>query len=555
MDYDVIVIGSGFGGSVMSCRLVEKGYHVCLLERGKRWNMFEFPRRIHDVRKKLFWDPADKKFGIMEIRDYPESDLMSVTASGLGGGSLIYANVLMPMDHDYFYGWPQGINKDTLDPYYDRVLSTMEASPYPIDSDPFYAQTPKTQVFKKIASELTPPVDALSTPTFTLPALAIRFQGDYPGHQSLNKHGATQSKCTKCGECDIGCNIHAKNTLDLNYLVRAQNKVINKSPLEIRTHAEVEFIEPLPTGGFKITYKNPLNPQEITTLTTSKVVVSAGSLGSTALLLRMKQLNCLPKLNSWVGKKWCGNGDLEGTAIDTKHFIDPTNGPVITGAIKYRFKDYPDGYPHGCTIQEAGFPIGLAWYLSGKIWQPKSFWAFLKLGIHYIKNFLAPYIPFLKPSHEINIGDEFARAIDKGDFINKAFLFLGMGRDRSDGEIKLRADGQPIIEWKIKGSELHYDRVRKEMQNLAEKLQGTFVDNPLTHLHKIIAVHPLGGCPMADSSKDGAVGTDGQSFDYPGLYVVDGSIIPTSLGPNPSLTIAALAEMIADRFPVKSTNN
>lgn len=124
-DYDVIVIGSGFGGSVMSCRLVEKGYRVCLLERGQKWNMFSFPRRINDIRNKLFWDPEDNKYGFMEIRDYPESDLMSVTASGLGGGSLIYANVLMPMEPDYFYQWPGGINKSTLDPYYNKVLDTM----------------------------------------------------------------------------------------------------------------------------------------------------------------------------------------------------------------------------------------------------------------------------------------------------------------------------------------------------------------------------------------------------------------------------------------------
>jgi cholesterol oxidase len=549
MDFDFIIIGSGFGGSVMSCRLVEKGYKVCLLERGRRWSMFEFPRRIHDVRKNLFWDPEDKKFGFMEVRDYPESDLMSVTASGLGGGSLIYANVLMPMDENYFYGWPGNITKTSLDPYYDRVLNMMEAKPYPFHTDPFYRNTPKTAIFAKIAEELTTPDDALTAPTFVLPSLAIRFTGDFPGQQSLNQHGALQSKCTKCGECDIGCNIHAKNTLDLNYLHYAQDPTKHKNPLTVLTESQVTRIKPLATGGYGVTYCNPKLPAETREITGQKVIVSGGSLGSTALLLRMKKEGHLPKLNEWLGKKWCGNGDLEGTVLGTAHHIDPTNGPVITGAIKYRFKDYPDGYPHGCTIQEAGFPIGLAWYLSGKIWQPKSFLAFLKLGIHYVRNFLAPYFPFLAPSREINIGDEIARAIDQGSFINRAFLLLGMGRDRSDGEIKLRDDGQPVIHWKINSSQLHYDRVRKEMQQIAEKLKGHFVDNPLTHFHKIVAVHPIGGCPMADTPAEGLVGCDGQSFDYPGLYVVDASIIPTSLGPNPSLTIAALAERIADMIP------
>lgn len=216
--------------------------------------MFEFPRRIHDIRKGLFWDPEDQKYGYMEIRDYPESDLMSVTASGLGGGSLIYANVLMPMDEAYFKGWPGSIDKSYLQPYYDRVLEMMEARPYPFQTDPYYQNTPKTAIFQKIASQLPPPEDALEAPKFVFPALAIRFSGDFPGQQSLNKHGALQSKCTKCGECDIGCNIHAKNTLDLNYLHQAQDKTKNRFPLEVRTNAQVIRIQPI-NGNYKVTYQ------------------------------------------------------------------------------------------------------------------------------------------------------------------------------------------------------------------------------------------------------------------------------------------------------------
>src|ERR1035437_997878 len=137
-DFDVIVIGSGFGGSVMSCRLSEKGYKVCLLERGHRWKMNEFPRRVHEIREKLFWDPEDNKFGIMELRDYDESNVMSVCASGLGGGSLIYANVLMRMPSDFFHNWPGKLTRAKLDPFYDQVIDMLEAAPYPFDSDAFY---------------------------------------------------------------------------------------------------------------------------------------------------------------------------------------------------------------------------------------------------------------------------------------------------------------------------------------------------------------------------------------------------------------------------------
>jgi cholesterol oxidase len=121
-DFDVIVVGSGFGGSVMTCRLAEKGYHVCLLERGKKYGMHEFPRRMDEVRNKLFWDPKDDKFGFMEFKDYPESDVISVSSSGLGGGSLIYANVLMKMPAEFFKDWPCGITRSKLNPYYKWAL-------------------------------------------------------------------------------------------------------------------------------------------------------------------------------------------------------------------------------------------------------------------------------------------------------------------------------------------------------------------------------------------------------------------------------------------------
>ncbi len=111
IDFDMVVIGSGFGGSVMTCRLAEKGYKVCLLERGKKYGMHEFPRRMDEVRKDTFWDPKDGKFGFMQFHSYYGSDVFSVASSGLGGGSLIYANVLMRMPSDFFKGWPGKITR------------------------------------------------------------------------------------------------------------------------------------------------------------------------------------------------------------------------------------------------------------------------------------------------------------------------------------------------------------------------------------------------------------------------------------------------------------
>lgn len=548
-DYDVIVIGSGFGGSVMTCRLTEKNYRVCLLERGKKYGMFEFPRRIKEVKEGLFWEPKNHKYGLMEVRDYQESDLISVSASGLGGGSLIYANVLMRMPSEYFEGWPKNITREKLDEFYSIAEDMLDATPYPLSS-PHYQETPKTQLMKDIQHKLKRSDDMIEEINFKLPNLAVRFEGDFPGHQTINKHGALQSSCTKCGECDIGCNIHAKNTLDLNYIHKAKNYK-DGTPAQIKTECQVTAIIPLKESeGYKVQYINPKEPEKIEELTAMKVVLSAGSIGSTSLLLKMKKEGHLPNLSSRLGKGWCGNGDLEGTVLYTDHDPEPTKGPVITSSYEYKFKDYPDGFKHGAYIQDAGFPIGWAWYLVGKGPNPRTLLSIIKLIYSFIKSFLIRTLRIKAGKSEINLGDELANTFDNDSFIRKGFMLLGMGRDRNDGEISLREDGEPVIKWEMDKSQLHYDRLREQMKEIAKAMGGTYVDNPLTSIDKIIAVHPIGGSCMGDSIEEGVVNEDGEVYGYKNLYVVDASIIPTSVGPNPSLTITALAELIASKIAI-----
>ncbi|WII73527.1 GMC family oxidoreductase [Bdellovibrio sp. 22V] len=551
LDFDYIVIGSGFGGSVMTCRLVEKGYKVCLLERGRQWKMHEFPRRPQEVQQNMFWDPQDNKYGLMEIRDTPGSDVMTLTGSGLGGGSLIFANVMYRMPADFFHGWPSIYSRESLDPYYDRVLETMEAEPYPFESQPYYRNTPKTAALKKAAEEMPWPEGALKKPEFVLPPLAVRFKGNFPGHQTRNKHGALQSKCNKCGDCDIGCNIHAKNTLDLNYIHRARHLESAAHKADVRTHAEVTRIEHC-GDYYKVTYVIPEFPAQENVFTAKNVVVSAGSIGSTSLLLKMKKQGHLPRLNHWLGKKWSGNGDLLAWVFNTKNDIDATNGPVITGAIEYSYKTYPDGYPHGMYIEEAGYPIGIAWYLSGRIPQLPGLAGFVKLLSHSLKKYIFKNLK-IDGHDQINVGDEISRSVDRADFTKKCLILLGMGRDRADGEIELRDDNQAVVRWKIDSSQTHFSRVREQMKVIAEHAGGVFVENPYSHLNKIISVHPLGGCPMGETADHGFVSPLGEVYGYPGLYVIDGSILPTSSGTNPSLTIAAVAEYIASKIPSKVT--
>ncbi len=554
-DVDVVVIGSGFGGSVMTCRLAEKGYRVCLLERGRRYGMFEFPRRMDEVRRRLFWDPEDGKFGLMQFHSYYESDTFSVAASGLGGGSLIYANVLMRMPADFFAGWPGNITRQSLDPYYDRALAMLEATPYPFTPDnPYYYDTPKTAAMQRAAAGIDDAPDALAPHRFRLPDLAVRFEGDFPGHQGTNRQGVLQSRCTKCGECDLGCNIHAKNTLDLNYLARACDPELlgpGGVAAEIRTESLVREIVPLEGGGYEVRYVHPEAMADWRKVTAEKVVLSAGTIGSTTLLLRMRKYGRLGNLSPMLGKKWCGNGDLEGMVFRTDDELLPTKGPVITSAIEYRFQDYGDGFPHGLYIQDAGIPAFVAWYVVGRLPSPGVFRSSLRFGARMLARFFQVRI-MRRFRREINIGDDLAAMIDRDDYLRRFLILLGMGRDRSTGTIELSADDRPVIRWRMEESRTHYDRVRREMKKIARALGGTFVDNPLTWCDKIIAVHPLGGCVMAERQEDGVVDTSGEVFGHPGLYVVDASILPTSTGPNPSLTIAAMAERIADRFPEKS---
>lgn len=555
-EFDFIVIGSGFGGSVMTCRMAEKGYSVCLLERGKRYGMWEFPRQMEDIRKKFFYDPDKGLHGVAEFNAYRGSDAISVRASGLGGGSLIYASMQIRMPAQNFYEWPAGITRETLDPYYDKVADMLEVSPYPEDHS-YYSETPKAKIMKEVSEKMPKIKDQIGDCKFIFPDIAVRFEGKFPGEQSPNKQGVLQSSCNKCGECFLGCNIHSKNSLDLNYLARATNtKLMGKGSkaAEIRTGANVLRVEPLAKGGYKVIYKDPEGGGETVELKSRRVVLSAGSIGSAEILLKMQKEGVMDQLSPCLGQGWSANGDLEGTIVDSKYEAYPTMGPTITAGIEFDFQPYPDGFPHWMIVQDGGFPNFLMWYAAGKapslnvLWQMKKLlWAAVSLPFKKLLHWLG--LKRLRP--EINIGDEIVKLIDGNKIFRKSLVLLGMGRDRSDGYITLNKKEQAIIKYKIKQSELHYDRARKVMKAMAKTIKGTYLDNPLTYLRKIIAVHPLGGCCMGDSPETGVIDGNGEVYGYKGLYVVDGSIIPSATGPNPSMTIAAMAERIAEKIPIK----
>jgi cholesterol oxidase len=545
--FDAIVVGSGFGGSVMACRLAEGGQDVLVLERGRPYPPGSFPRGPHRFRDNV-WDPGDGRFGLYDVWSFRHID--AVVASGLGGGSLIYANVLLRMDERWFVTdqaeegpatpWP--ITREDLEPYYDGVERMLRPTPYPIDSVA-YADTPKTHAFFDAARQagLQP----------FLPPIAVTFSPDgeeaiagepiKEGHPNL--HGRTRTTCRMCGECDVGCNFGSKNTLDYTYLSAAQ-----RIGVEIWTGCEAVAIEPRAGGGYAVTYLvHGEDSTDERRVSADRVIVSAGTLGTTNLLLRSRER--LPGLSATLGTRFSGNGDLlmlatgtsstsDGTVVSLA--VEPTRGPVITAAA--RVADRLDGGEgRGFYLEEGGFPDFVSWILqeadsAGPIVRAagRTAWRTLR---------------HRRPRTEI--GGELGGLFGGGDRAARILPLLGMGRDVPDGRLWLR-DGMLDIDWTPHTSRHYFVRVRETAGRMAEALGARLVDNPAWLAGKVITVHPLGGCPMAIDAQSGVVDDEGRVFGHPGLYVVDGSMMPGPVGANPSMTIAAVAERAADRLLERS---
>src|SRR6266568_2121540 len=298
MHFDAVIVGSGFGGSVMAYRLAEAGLHVCLLERGKAYPPGSFPRSPYRM-KDNFWDPGKGKYGLFNVWSF--SGLNALVSSGLGGGSLIYANVMIRKDEKWFVQedlqkggyeyWP--VTRAELDPHYTNVETMLNVQKYPFNVSP-YNKTPKTIALQTAAKKLD--MD------WSLPNLAVTFnntgQEPVPGEPILeepNIHGRTRYSCRLCGECDFGCNYGSKNSLDYNYLSQAKLKY----GADIRTCCEVRSFEPGDNGGYSICYVvhdpakfegKPLNTHDqavlpLHTITSDRLILAAGTFGSTYLLL------------------------------------------------------------------------------------------------------------------------------------------------------------------------------------------------------------------------------------------------------------------------------
>jgi cholesterol oxidase len=552
--FDAVVVGSGFGGSVTAARLAEAGWSVCVLERGKAYPPNSFPRSPLDL-KHNFWDPSEGMHGMFDLWSFEGLD--ALCASGLGGGSLIYANVFLRKDERWFVkedlagggyeSWP--VTRAELDPHYDRVEKHIGVQRFPLDHEP-YASTPKVRAYRDAAERLD--LD------WSLAPLAVTFANEgappVPGEPIAepqpNLHGRTRETCRLCGECDLGCNYGAKNTLDYTYLSQAW-----RADADLRTLCEVRGFEPREGSGYTVHYVrhdpaeegSPTDTKALATetLTCDHLVLSAGTLGTTWLLLRNR--SALPGLSSQLGRGFSGNGDLLTFALrchepgadgDRKPLvIDPARGPVITSAIRYP-DELEGGDGRGFYLEDAGYPQFASWMLEA-VQGPEAVVRAIPRVIEYLWDLLR--------GHRKTETDGLASDLLGDCELSSGLLpLLGMGRDIPDGEMLIEND-QLEVNWTKRGaSAAYYDHVRAKSEQIADELGADFVDNPIWLANRVITVHSLGGCRMGGSEEEGVVDPQGRVFNHPGLHVADGSVMPGPVGANPSLTIAALADRFAD---------
>ena len=515
--YDAVVVGSGFGGSVAACRLAERGLRVLVLERGRRWRTEEFPREAADA-----WlyqvDRPEIHNGWIDFRIF--RNVAVVQGAGVGGGSLIYANVFVPAEPVAFEsGWPPEISYSELAPHYERCGTMLDVTELPDGQ-----LTARYQLMRDAAKAI-----GASERLRKLP-LAISFDRDWsyelpaatdptnstPFH---NKFGRLQGTCVHCGNCDLGCPVRARNTLDLNYLAQAEDH-----GAEIRALHFVTGIVP-DGSGYRVHYDRVDNGRRVgESVAAERVVLAAGSLNSTELLLRCRDVQkSLPLVSQTLGRGWCANGDFLTPAITPDRTISPTRGPTITAAIDYL--DGSDG-GHRYFVEDGGFPDVIGNALRSV------------LGRSLIGKQL-----FRGYQSAIEL------ALAGRDPSQCLMPWFGQGVDASNGVMTLEPDvldpdGWDLdLDWEPGPSQGVIQALIDRHKVLAAATGGSAVV-PLswTLLKYIVTPHPLGGCNMGTDPTNGVVDHRGEVFGYPNLYVLDGSIVPRALGINPSRTIAALAE-------------
>ncbi|NDJ23209.1 GMC family oxidoreductase [Nostoc sp. B(2019)] len=532
--YKVVIIGSGYGGGIAASRLARAGQQVCLLERGKEFQPGEYPNNEVKALGEIQVDLPGKRVGACTgLYDFHvNKDINVFVGCGLGGTSLVNANVSLQAEPRVFTDkrWPQELRDDVntlLAEGYRRAEEMLKPTSYPEDFPPL----PKLQALEKSSKYLNE--------NFYRPPINVTFK------DGVNHVGVEQNKCNLCGDCVSGCNNKAKNTVLMNYLPDAKNH-----GAEIYTQVTVRHIERQDNRWlvhFQLLNAGQEKFDAPTMFVSADIVIlAAGTLGSTEILLRSQQAGLA--LSNQVGHNFTGNGDVLAFGYNTEQKINGVGfgnrppsgrepvGPCISGIIDMREQPRLD---NGMVIEEGSIPGALAPIL------PKS---------------LAAASTILGKDTDEGLGDRLqerlreAQSLTHGAYtgaVHNTQTYLVMTHDDAAGEMYLEND-RLRIRWENVGKQSIFQRVNDRLTEATRPLGGTQIPNPIwTNFfgHDLITVHPLGGCILAEDAEHGVVNHKGQVFSsnqgtavYENLYVSDGSVIPRTLGVNPLLTISAIAE-------------
>lgn len=525
--FDYVIVGSGFGGSVSAMRLTEKGYSVLVLERGKRYRDQDFAKTNWVVWKYL-WLPAARCFGILQIS--PFKDVIALHGSGVGGGSLGYANVLMQPSDELFENpaWKNFNDwKACLLPHYDTARRMLGV-----------ARNPRLWVADQILKDIA--TEHGTEKTFQATEGAI-FYGE-PGVEVpdpfFSGEGPSRSGCIHCGSCMIGCRHNAKNTLMKNYLYFAE-----KWGARILAECEARDIRPLPAGQpdgarYEVVYRSStaFMLKSERRVRARQVILSAGALGTLRLLFRCRDITgSLSKVSRHLGDLVRTNSEALLGVLDRDRKTDYSEGIAITSI----FMADPV-----TAIEPVRYPAGssLMRFLSGPL---------IETGGSFFSRFLKTVGQML--AHPIVT----LRTYVLPGWAQRSTILLVMQTE--DNRIRMRLgrglftlfrralvsspDETASIPSKI-------DIGHQVARRFAEKIKGFPAGTINEGLFNIpMTAHILGGVPFGLTPEQGVVDLSCQIHNYPGLYVIDGAIMPANPGVNPSLTITALAEYAMSLVP------
>jgi cholesterol oxidase len=520
-DYDVIVVGSGFGGSVAALRLTEKGYRVAVIEAGRRFADDEFAKTSWDL-KRYLWAPALGCFGIQRV--HLLKDVMVLAGAGVGGGSLVYANTLYrPLKPFYQdHQWAHITDWEAeLAPHYDQASRMLGVVTNP-------TITPSDEVMRQVAADMDVADSFHPTP------VGVYF--GKPGQQVADPFfggaGPQRTGCTECGACMTGCRVGAKNTLVKNYLYLAEQGGAKVVPL-----TTVDAVRPRPDGSFTIDiHKAGTTSRRFRhSLTAGRVVLAAGTWGTQQLLHRMRDTGVLPELSPRFGELTRTNSEsiigAGRSVVDPEH--DFSRGVAITSSI------HPDETTHIEPVRygKGSNAMSLLQTIATDGASPTPRW------LQALRTLMRHPVETLKLLNGYRWSERTVILLVMQSLDNSITTFTRRGLFGRRKYTSKQGHGEPNPTFIPAGHEANL-RTAEHIDGVAGGTWGEIFDIPLT-------AHFIGGAPIGTDATEGVIDPYHRVFNYPNLSIVDGTAVTANLGVNPSLTITAQAERAFSFWPNK----